>query len=182
MPVDIVGFPTRVGASRFTADGLPVVDERLVVDPRSEMGATLLNLLAWQAGGLGVLAPLALVFYEPGFGGFTERLRYGGFASNADGPLVMVPMGSVPWLTVVRSGPGSYAFTFSQVLGMDGVLVDLPISCAVAYPIALPSVPTLYSVARVVSVGTTVSVAIESRPGGVLTEHAVALAVFGGGA
>jgi hypothetical protein len=184
MPVDIVGFPTRVGVLKYTADGLPVIDERLVVDPRSEMGAALLNLLAWQAGGLGVLAPLALVFYEPGFGGFTERLRYGGFASNADGPLVMVPMGSVPWLTVVRSAAGSYAFTFTQVLGMDGVLVDLPISSAAVYPVALPPVVAAPSTARVLSItGPTVNVRVRSRYGGVvLTDHPVVLAVFGGAA
>lgn len=115
------GFPARSGRLAFGPD--KVIEKRLV-DPRTMIDDRDSNLLFWQVGALGLIAPLAIIVYD----GVSDAVTYA--ASTWDQLTYAV---SPPWMAETKLGVGLYRFVFdANVLNKVGGTQPLAVQWAVA--------------------------------------------------
>lgn len=128
------GFPLRTGRGGF---GPTMRDERRLANPESEIGAEQVNLTWWQLGALGLVAPLALLVFDPVA---PLRVRLGLFAWHQQ-VLVDTLAANLPsWLTVAVPSTGTMTFTFdATVPGRDGQLQALTLRGGIARPFYFPA-------------------------------------------
>lgn len=122
--------------------GVPLQDERPVVDPSAQIGSSVFNLARWQVGALGLMLPKIVLVQEvhntnpP----YQERVRHGA-ATWYDGVLLNL-FPPYPWHTFTYLDAGKYRVTFpSQVPGYLDTLENLTITHAAACAVALDGNP-----------------------------------------
>jgi len=111
----MAGFPTRSNRSAFGPSDLE--DERPVIDPKREIGASTYKLNFWQLAGLCQSSPLALLRCSVSGGVVTTDVQ--GLAWDADGAL-----SAITW-TYAAAGVYQFAFasTYNNELGAAIALV-----------------------------------------------------------
>lgn len=128
------GFPIRTGRAGY---GPVLRDERKLANPEQELNAQQLNMTFWQLGGLGLVAPLALLVFDPVA---PLHVRLGLFAWHQ---LVLVdtPASGLPsWLTVAVPSTGTMTFTFTATVpGRDGLPQALTLRGGTARPFYFPA-------------------------------------------
>jgi len=156
-----------------------LVDEVIAGDPRKQVSAGLMELYLWQVGGLGLAAPLAAFVYEPGAGGFTERIRWGAFAWDTANLHVM-DTPSFTWFAATRHAAGDYQFDFSATApGVDGSAQAIAFVGGMARPQGISGSDPGNLRAELERVdANSIRVRVRAQPGGALTECPVAVAVW----
>lgn len=131
------GFPERAGRVEY---GKPMRDERKVADPSRELGADVLNLLFWNLGAAGLIAPKVVLLFEPAPPAEFPKLVYG--ASSWDPLRYANVLAPFPWFTYTAPVTGSghdMVFSYaSPVTGMGGLPTDLELHQAVAQVVGIP--------------------------------------------
>ncbi len=109
----VTGWPLRAGRAAF---GPTMRDERRTVDSEREINAEQANLSFQQLGGMGLIAPKAVMLWsDPA----VAELSLGLFAwDQVIYQDVAIPGGLPSYLTYVQNGVGDYTVTFAaSVLG-----------------------------------------------------------------
>jgi hypothetical protein len=108
-----------------------MIDEKKVTDPRTELGADIVNLNFWQAAGISKVAPLVTFTYLDGLATSMlsvawATLQYG-FQDINLSPAGPFPLASSPWIdSVAFLGDGRVEIQFvDQVPDLAGTNVDL---------------------------------------------------------
>ncbi|MFA5053366.1 MAG: hypothetical protein WC565_04870 [Parcubacteria group bacterium] len=97
------GFPNRIARSSL---GPTLEDKWPVVDPKHDIGASSLNLLFHQVGGMNLISARGLLFVDVNSGTGVVTTLYQGIAWDPDGLL--------PKITWTRSAAGIYSWSLPQ--------------------------------------------------------------------
>lgn len=127
------GWPVRTGRSAF---GPTMREDRPSVRPDQELDAAKVELLWWQLAGLGMCAPLAMMFNDPfSVESLLPRIRWATFAWYQQIVIDVVYASMPSFVTVVKNGAGDFTYTFAATaLGRDGLPHTLTVRGAVAQP------------------------------------------------
>lgn len=136
MAIEGHGWPAQTRRYHLTDQGARLRDERLVADPRSEVPASAFELLLWQIGAFGLLAPVAALLYEPSDWAASAKVRWGGVAWD---PEVVHQDETAPsWVTITRNAAGDVSLVFpATATAGDGTEQAVSIVAAVAQPCGL---------------------------------------------
>lgn len=127
------GWPLRNVRSDF---GPTMKDERRAATPDQEINADQVNLMWWQAAGLGIVAPQAVFFYDPNNDeSGVPRIRWGAFTWYQTILLNVADASFPSFIAITHNGVGDKTFTFAAtVLGRDAALHTLTLRGAIASP------------------------------------------------
>lgn len=105
----VTGWPLRAGRGAY---GPTKRDERLTVDTEQEFNAEQANLSFWQMGAMGLIAPKAVMLWDPPG---APQLAHGNFAWDQV-IYANVGLGSLPSYiaSYVVNGVGDYTLTFNN--------------------------------------------------------------------
>lgn len=171
----MAGFPIRPSRSSW---GVPLKDERMREDPRSELCAEQANLLFWQLAGLSMTAPLIVMQYQPDDGGaIDERIPFGVLAW--DSTVHTDEASPYSWVTVTVHALGDYTFTFDANADDEtGASLPVTISAGAACCISTVAAPTSATAIAEVTVVTANSVRVKTRGLAVLEYHPLVLVLW----
>lgn len=159
------GWPKRAGREHYGSK--PMVDEAPLANPQTSLSAATMNLAFWQLGALGLVAPLAVLAFEPHeYNGVEDRAKFAAF-TWVDQVLNGQPSSAVTGCTIARNGAG-VDFTFPvTALGSDGQQQPITILGADAKPLAFSSgaAPGAHH-ARVTITGQLINVHVYDSAGG----------------
>lgn len=156
------GWPRRAGREHYGKD---MVDEAPLANPETSLDADTLNLAFWQVGALGLLAPLAVIAFEPSeFSHTTDVVKFGAW-TWVDQVLTNQPASAATGCTITRlSTSVDFAFPATAV-GSDGQPHPIVILGAEAKPIGYGEANTSRHHARVTITGQTVNVHVFDTAG-----------------
>lgn len=107
----VAGWPHRAGRASFGAYDMR--DERPTANPLEEFNAAEANLLFWQLGAMGIIAPKFALLCDP-VAAASARVLYGAFAW--DQTLITAPSPLPSYLAFVANGVGDYTLTFDATV------------------------------------------------------------------
>jgi hypothetical protein len=96
----MAGFPTRPKRATF---GPTYKDVAKVVNPETEVGASVYNLAFWQLAGISIVSPLALLFVDASGTG----------ATTTDQRIAWDPDAALALIAWTRNATGVYTATFA---------------------------------------------------------------------
>jgi hypothetical protein len=182
MAIEGHGYPAQTRRYHLTDEGARLRDERLVADPRSEVSAEVFELLLWQVGALGLLAPVAVMLYEPAGWAANARVRWAGLAWEVES--VLQDQAAPAWATITENAAGDVSVLFAATATAgDGTTQAISMIAGFAQPAGLDgsdAPENIFATAERVSAR---ELRVRTRNGttGSLTSSPFVLIIFGGG-
>ena len=182
MTIEGHGFPAQTRRYHLTGQGARLRDERLIADPRSEVGADAFELLLWQVGAFGLLAPVVVLLYEPAGWAAAAKVRWAGLAWD---PEVVHQSETVPgWVTITENAAGDTSLVFpAAATAGDGTSQAVSLVGGAAQPVGLDGTAAPVNVFANVERVSAVELRVRIRNGTTeaLTASPFVLRAFGGG-
>lgn len=182
MAIEGHGYPAQTRRYHLTDQGARLRDERLVADPRSEVPAAALELMLWQVGAFGLLAPVVAMLYEPSDWAASAKVRWGGLAWDVEAEHESEATPS--WVTITRNAAGDTSLQFAaSATASDGTSQAVSIVCGLAQPTGLDGQPAPVNVFADVERVSASELRVRIRHGttGALTASPFVLLALGGG-
>lgn len=119
------GFPSR---AKRVAFGPPFQDLFPVRNPKTEPGAAMMELLAWQVGGMGQVVPRIALTCTVAGGAVSAPVYYG---------LAFDPNSRLTPIGITYNRPGHYSFAFNQNYEDEkGVSTALSLATGIVMPVS----------------------------------------------